>query len=162
MKLSLILSILLLFICGCAATPKEEPIGFKEYGAYLYKETFDSQFILSYKRKWLNCLYKSCPEVLGGNFQLVASQICNSENRGVSAQLLSNVLNLRNDITFKCLTGGEYKVLLDQGQSIDDIVKKPKLKGVPSCSFKCPGGQIVQGNCQSVSIEAANKTCWRR
>ena len=161
-KLLLTIPILVLFAGGCATAHKEEPIGFKEYGDFLYKETIDSQFILSYKKKWLNCLYKGCPGVLEGNFQLVASQICNSENKGVSAKLFSKVLNLRNDITFKCITGDEYKVLLNEGQRPNDVVKQQKLKGVPSCSFKCPAGQVVQGSCQSVSVKAGNQNCWRR
>ena len=161
-KFLLIIPIVLLFAGGCATAHKEEPIGFKEYGDFLYKETIDSQFILSYKKKWLNCVYKGCPGALEGNFQLVASQICNSENRGISAKLFSNVLNLRNDITFKCFAGDEYKVLLYEGPRLNDVVKKQNPKGVPSCSFKCPAGQVVQGSCQSVSVKAGNQNCWRR
>ena len=95
-KTLLILSsaLLMLFAGGCATAHKEEPIGFKEYGDFLYKETIDSQFILSYKKKWLNCVYKGCPGALEGNFQLVASQICNSENRGISAKLFSLSLDI--------------------------------------------------------------------
>ena len=40
--------------------------------------------------------------------------------------------------------------------------KKQNPKGVPSCSFKCPAGQVVQGSCQSVSVKAGNQNCWRR
>ena len=31
----------------------------------------------------------------------------------------------------------------------------------PSCSFKCSGGQVVQGSCKQVSVKVGNQNCWK-
>ena len=35
-------------------------------------------------------------------------------------------------------------------------------KGGASCSFKCSGGQVVQGSCKSVNVKVGNQTCWKQ
>jgi len=49
-----------------------------------------------------------------------------------------------------------------EAQALINLGNALSGKGKASCSFKCSGGQVVQGSCQKVTVSVGSQTCWKQ
>ena len=102
--------LVLLFAGGCASSLiSEDNEVVKEYGDFLYQES-PSGFILTIKNKnvW-TCGYGSCGLRKVDQIQEIALQICTLEEKGSYAKLVTQALDLNDDVTFYCLDENEHQ-----------------------------------------------------